>query len=92
MQLKKIKRTEKKGTESVMDEKFSILFSSKFFIGNELQFEVRSCFKLTYLIKKKKLIIIYYIGSMPMFINDKMVIVQKATSYFQKNKFFVLIL
>lgn len=40
MQLKKIKRTEKKGTESVMDEKFSILFSSKFFIGNELQFEV----------------------------------------------------
>lgn len=41
MQLKKIKRTEKKGTESVMDEKFSILFSSKFFIGNELQFEVR---------------------------------------------------
>lgn len=42
MQLKKIKRTEKKGTESVMDEKFSILFSSKFFIGNELQFEVSS--------------------------------------------------
>ncbi|KAL5244355.1 hypothetical protein ACI65C_011765 [Semiaphis heraclei] len=40
MQLKKIKRTEKKGTESVMDEKFSILFSSTFFIGNELQFEV----------------------------------------------------
>lgn len=40
MQLKKIKRTEKKGTESVMDEKFSILFSSKFYIGNELQFEV----------------------------------------------------
>lgn len=41
MQLKKIKRTEKKGTDSVMDEKFSILFSSTFFIGNELQFEVR---------------------------------------------------
>jgi len=41
MQLKKIKRAEKKGTESVMDEKFSILFSSTFFIGNELQFEVR---------------------------------------------------
>ncbi|CAH1715679.1 signal transducer and activator of transcription 5B-like [Aphis gossypii] len=40
MQLKKIKRTEKKGTDSVMDEKFSILFSSTFFIGNELQFEV----------------------------------------------------
>ncbi|VVC45316.1 p53-like transcription factor, DNA-binding,STAT transcription factor, DNA-binding, subdomain,STAT [Cinara cedri] len=40
MQLKKIKRTEKKGTESVMDEKFSILFSSTFFIGNEFQFEV----------------------------------------------------
>lgn len=53
MQLKKIKRTEKKGTESVMDEKFSILFSSKFFIGNELQFEV-SCiiiFNLKYLNK-----------------------------------------
>ncbi|XP_060870329.1 signal transducer and activator of transcription 5B-like [Metopolophium dirhodum] len=40
MQLKKIKRTEKKGTDSVTDEKFSILFSSTFFIGNELQFEV----------------------------------------------------
>lgn len=26
MQLKKIKRAEKKGTESVMDEKFSLLF------------------------------------------------------------------
>jgi len=46
MQLKKIKRTEKKGTDSVMDEKFSILFSSTFFIGNELQFEVR--FHLTF--------------------------------------------
>jgi signal transducer and activator of transcription 5B len=41
MQLKKIKRADKKGTDSVMDEKFSILFSSKFCIGNELQFEVR---------------------------------------------------
>ncbi|XP_017479934.1 PREDICTED: signal transducer and activator of transcription 5B-like, partial [Rhagoletis zephyria] len=30
MQLKKIKRTEKKGTESVMDEKFSLLFFSRF--------------------------------------------------------------
>jgi len=46
MQLKKIKRTEKKGTDSVMDEKFSILFSSTFFIGNELQFQVR--FHLTF--------------------------------------------
>jgi len=52
MQLKKIKRTEKKGTESVMDEKFSILFSSKFFIGNELQFEVSFSF-----IKIKHLVI-----------------------------------
>lgn len=48
MQLKKIKRTEKKGTDSVMDEKFSILFTSTFFIGNELQCEVRfhSIFKV----------------------------------------------
>jgi len=55
MQLKKIKRTEKKGTESVMDEKFSILFSSKFFIGNELQFEVSFLiiFTLMYLNKTK---------------------------------------
>lgn len=30
MQLKKIKRTEKKGTESVMDEKFVLLFHSEF--------------------------------------------------------------
>lgn len=34
MQLKKIKRAEKKGTESVMDEKFALLFTSKFQIGN----------------------------------------------------------
>lgn len=30
MQLKKIKRTEKKGTESVMDEKFALMFYSRF--------------------------------------------------------------
>lgn len=31
MQLKKIKRAEKKGTESVMDEKFALLFKSTFY-------------------------------------------------------------
>ncbi|XP_058798217.1 signal transducer and activator of transcription 5B [Phymastichus coffea] len=41
MQLKKIKRTEKKGTESVMDEKFSLLFQSQFSVGGgELVFQV----------------------------------------------------
>uniref|UniRef100_A0A0K8T940 Signal transducer and activator of transcription n=1 Tax=Lygus hesperus TaxID=30085 RepID=A0A0K8T940_LYGHE len=41
MQLKKIKRAEKKGTESVMDEKFSLLFSSQFSVGSgELMFQV----------------------------------------------------
>jgi len=41
MQLKKIKRTEKKGTESVMDEKFSLLFQSQFCVGGgELVFQV----------------------------------------------------
>ncbi|KAJ8920971.1 hypothetical protein NQ315_015765 [Exocentrus adspersus] len=41
MQLKKIKRAEKKGTESVMDEKFSLLFQSQFNIGGgELMFQV----------------------------------------------------
>uniref|UniRef100_A0A0V0G7K5 Signal transducer and activator of transcription n=1 Tax=Triatoma dimidiata TaxID=72491 RepID=A0A0V0G7K5_TRIDM len=41
MQLKKIKRAEKKGTESVMDEKFSLLFSSQFSVGGgELMFQV----------------------------------------------------
>lgn len=41
MQLKKIKRAEKKGTESVMDEKFSLLFQSSFSIGGgELVFQV----------------------------------------------------
>lgn len=41
MQLKKIKRAEKKGTESVMDEKFSLLFSSQFSVGGgELVFQV----------------------------------------------------
>lgn len=41
MQLKKIKRAEKKGTESVMDEKFSLLFQTQFKIGNgELEFRI----------------------------------------------------
>lgn len=41
MQLKKIKRAEKKGTESVMDEKFSLLFQSGFSVGGgELMFNV----------------------------------------------------
>ncbi|XP_075222019.1 signal transducer and transcription activator Stat92E isoform X2 [Lycorma delicatula] len=41
MQLKKIRRAEKKGTESVMDEKFSLLFSSQFSVGGgELHFQV----------------------------------------------------
>lgn len=41
MQLKKIKRAEKKGTESVMDEKFSLLFTSQFSVGGgELVFQV----------------------------------------------------
>ncbi|XP_022249691.1 signal transducer and activator of transcription 5B-like isoform X2 [Limulus polyphemus] len=35
MQLRKIKRAEKKGTESVMDEKFSLLFQSEFKVGGE---------------------------------------------------------
>uniref|UniRef100_A0A336KNR7 Signal transducer and transcription activator n=2 Tax=Culicoides sonorensis TaxID=179676 RepID=A0A336KNR7_CULSO len=34
MQLKKIKRAEKKGTESVMDEKFALLFTSNFAVGH----------------------------------------------------------
>lgn len=45
MQLKKIKRTEKKGTESVMDEKFSLLFVSRIILGGcdlgEIQVRVR---------------------------------------------------
>lgn len=41
MQLKKIKRAEKKGTESVMDEKFALLFQSSFAIGHgDLVFSV----------------------------------------------------
>lgn len=45
MQLRKIKRAEKKGTESVMDEKFSLLFQSKFSVGGgELVFQVSKQF------------------------------------------------
>lgn len=39
LQLKKIKRTEKKGTESVMEEKFSVCFWTDFLVG-ELKFQV----------------------------------------------------
>ncbi len=34
MQLKKIKRADKKDTKSVMDEKFALLFQSSFAIGD----------------------------------------------------------
>ncbi|XP_018013071.1 signal transducer and activator of transcription 5B [Hyalella azteca] len=41
MQLRKIKRAEKKGTECVMDEKFALLFQSQFSVGGgELVFQV----------------------------------------------------
>ena len=51
MQLRKIKRAEKKGTESVMDEKFSLLFQSKFSVGGgELVFQVRSFNNITLII------------------------------------------
>lgn len=41
MQLRKIKRAEKKGTESVMDEKLTLLFQSQFNVGGgELVFQV----------------------------------------------------
>jgi signal transducer and activator of transcription 5B len=41
MQLKKVERAEKKGDESVMDEKFSLLFQSSFTIGHDdLEFSV----------------------------------------------------
>ncbi|KAL1491221.1 hypothetical protein ABEB36_011852 [Hypothenemus hampei] len=41
MQLKRIKRAEKKGSESVMDEKFALFYQSQFSIGDgELVFQV----------------------------------------------------
>ncbi|KOB70989.1 Signal transducer and activator of transcription short form [Operophtera brumata] len=44
MQLRKIKRAEKKGTESVMDEKLTLLFQSQFNVGGgELVFQHGAC-------------------------------------------------
>ena len=43
MSLKKIKRAEKKGTESVMDEKFALLFWSEFPVGNAAE----NCYQVT---------------------------------------------
>lgn len=40
MQLKKIKRAEKKGSESVVDEKFSLYFQSKFTAAGDMDFQV----------------------------------------------------
>ena len=43
MSLKRIKRSDKRGAESVTEEKFTILFKSQFSIGgNELVFHVRT--------------------------------------------------
>ena len=44
MSLKKIKRAEKKGTESVMDEKFALLFWSEFPVGNAAE----NCYQVSY--------------------------------------------
>lgn len=53
MQLKKIKRAEKKGTESVMDEKFALLFQSKFQTG-DMQLNVSYTFKTAGLTKTNR--------------------------------------
>lgn len=67
MQLKKIKRAEKKGTESVMDEKFSLQFQSSFAVGHgDVVFSVRTFFFFSSLLKKKlkkKLIFFKGMGS-----------------------------
>ena len=40
--LRRIKRADKRGAESVTEEKFTILFQSRFSVGgNELVFQVR---------------------------------------------------
>lgn len=41
LQLKRIKRTEKKASESVMDEKSALLFTTEFFIEEDLRFSVK---------------------------------------------------
>lgn len=66
MQLKKIKRAEKKGTESVMDEKFSLLFSSQFTVGGgELVFQVRFLIPLWPLKSHLTAFIIKHTGGLP---------------------------
>ena len=42
--LKRIKRSDRRGAESVTEEKFTILFESQFSVGgNELVFQVKVC-------------------------------------------------
>lgn len=41
MQLKKIKRTEKRGSESVMDEKFGLLFCTEIYIERDIVFKLK---------------------------------------------------
>ena len=67
MSLKKIKRAEKKGTESVMDEKFALLFWSEFPVGNAAEncyqvgyFCVLQCFFNFYLIQKLTQLIVQF--------------------------------
>lgn len=46
MQLKKIRRAEKKGSESVVDEKFALYFCTSVAIGSDLSFPVCILFSL----------------------------------------------
>lgn len=45
--LKRIKRADRRGAESVTEEKFTVLFESQFSVGsNELVFQVKVRFQL----------------------------------------------
>lgn len=47
--LKRIKRADRRGAESVTEEKFTVLFESQFSVGsNELVFQVKVRFQLLY--------------------------------------------
>lgn len=59
MQLKKIKRAEKKGTESVMDEKFALLFYTSVIV-NDYRIRV-SCNNMYFFLACLTLFVVYII-------------------------------
>ncbi len=64
--LKRIKRSDRRGAESVTEEKFTVLFESQFSVGgNELVFHVKvKHYTKTQILSKSFLFVVFYYATL----------------------------